>query len=529
MKTDLISYTELCAATTYATYCVDEIKRQKVNHRRLNETIQSPSSISLSTPRIAMLLSPLALAACGGGEGDDTISGNMAPIGKTQFQVYSLGNYTTDTLASSLNIANEAFNFQPAATSFLHSNDGARYSIFFPTLFYKDPLLPTIVYSALDNKTVQDITLIQDFRLGNARDYAPIEWISATDNSIVIIDHGLEYSDGTEWPFGQILIATVTNGIVEFKSISDVKGFYHSVSVGDLTGNGLDDIAVLHMGVKSEFSKVEFFNIHTYLQDQSGTFTRTFSFNDNVADIAGYGGGAIRIHDLNHDGNVEIIRAAYVGGFRTHDERGEVNLQSSFQIFNKNEDDDFILTYSHPRVGTFLEASGNLGATKIEVFDFNQDGNFDIIISLEGGVPGITDKYLANSIEIFQNDGDGGFIRVTEEVLTQHVWLFSELQFREFEVIDVNGDGLPDFVLHGWQGSSFKTGSTSIDLAPLIFLNEGGESFRQLSKDSSIKLTLENLPLDIKFVRALESQDGKLDFFAMQENGLPLTISIDIA
>lgn len=510
---------------------VNLMQWDKVTHQAYNKLRANSSNVNLSTTRTAMLLSPIALAACGGseGEGDGTSAMSTAPLLEQQVSVYGLSTSIEDLALSPSSIVKEAFKFQPAATSFLVDTGGTLYSIFFPTLYYKDPLLPVIVYSASDNKTVDAMSFSQNFSLGNARDYASIKWNGGSDNSIVIIDHGLEYADGTEWPFGELLIATASDGVINFSRISDVKGFYHSVSVGDINGDGLDDIAVIHMGVKLKLSGQDHFSIHTYTQMNSGEFTRTFIFHDDVINTAGYGGGAIYVNDIDLDGSAEIIRAAYIDGFQIFDEGAVTNIDSSFQIFDRNDEGNFILTYTHPRVGSFLEEHGNFGATKIQIFDFNQDGHPDLIMSLEGGVPGLPDKYLANSIEIFQNDGVGGFVRVTEEVLTQHIWLFSELQFREFEVIDVNDDEYPDFVLNGWQGSLFKTDVRSIDLAPLIFINDRGNNFNQLSYDPSIDMSVAGLPREISFVRARENLDGTLDFFAMQSNGIPLTFSVDIA
>ncbi|MBU3955160.1 VCBS repeat-containing protein, partial [bacterium] len=125
-----------------------------------------------------------------------------------------------------------------------------------------------------------------------------------------------------------------------------------SIGVGDLDNDGYTDIV---LGGKGSQAMTRF-----YKNDGTGAFTQVFSTQEGK-DL-----GGIIIRDINNDGLNDVIATAEIGA-------GSAN-QSSVILINQG---DFVFNIS---------ASLNAKKTPTSVcFDFNRDGNYDIVEGLTTG------------------------------------------------------------------------------------------------------------------------------------------------
>jgi hypothetical protein len=225
------------------------------------------------------------------------------------------------------------------------------------------------------------------------------------------------------------------------------------------------------------------------------------------------GSGAVAIADILGDKNKELINANYISAGMTARDFGAIQIISAKSQSIANQ--EMII----PRSGLFL----TMGAVKISAFDFDLDGDNDLVVALEG-FDG------RNGLEIYENKGSGVFERVTSIKLPTNAWSFSELQFREFEIVDINFDGYPDIVLNGWNGSLFKKSqSPDLILNSLIFINKNGKSFENPNdKDfTAIFKDYSSRPQYLKFLDSNESAKSSR-FFGVDETGTPVIVKIKI-
>jgi hypothetical protein len=117
---------------------------------------------------------------------------------------------------------------------------------------------------------------------------------------------------------------------------------------------------------------------------------------------------------------------------------------------------------------------------------------------------------LINGIEIWTNNGNGDFSY--NNLRLEHT--FNNLQFREFEVADIDGDGWLDIILNASAGKQFKSanfGSADLYLNNLIWKNNKG-TFEKLAKEQ--KISFSQVPTYLKaFVI-----NNKLKFIGIRGN-----------
>ena len=130
------------------------------------------------------------------------------------------------------------------------------------TLFFKEPLTP-IVHLIKKNNTWQLENYYPEAAMGAGRNYEKIG-----EGEFVFADHGLELSQGV-WPRGDIWVMKTIGEKLQWTKVSKTKSFYHSVSSGDLNGDGRLDYVGLHMGTNGNWGD----NLHPYTQNSDGTFS----------------------------------------------------------------------------------------------------------------------------------------------------------------------------------------------------------------------------------------------------------------
>ncbi len=336
----------------------------------------------------------------------------------------------------------------------LYTVNGVEHLIISPSLFYYEPLIPAIhLVKKNDTWIYEDI--YPEAAMGAGRDSELFD----EAGTIVFADHGFELKQGT-WPFGNIIIGKTNGDRMSWSIISPDRSFYHSISTGDLNNDGLKDIVGLHMGTKGNF----YDNLHPYIQNANGNFNLDRNLISYTNWPGLHGAGAVLVLNVLGDSKPEIIIADYGPDSRFPRIRYSFAIFSFSTVTGKYE---FIKT-----PGVFGFASRDLGVTSMKAADFDKDGDFDLALAYE------TDQI--NGVEIWTNNGNGDYSFNNQRI----EYSFSDLQFREFEIVDVDGDGSVDIVLNPFNGKLFKTYSNGPEvlLHNLIWKNSNG-LFQKLNKE----------------------------------------------
>ncbi len=273
------------------------------------------------------------------------------------------------------------------------------------------------------------------------------------------------------WRFGDIAIVLadpfqdITSELVPADSTprSQVTGRdtavdAHSMGVGDVNGDGMDDILV------GDWSQPFFL-----LQTATGAFTyRADAFMHSLAQgwreptlgAQATPGLLIDMHlaDLDGDGLDDMV----VGW-------GHATVLS--RVFFNNGNASFSMADSTILPVSVYGASNSLHMKTLSA-DFDADGDLDLVILQSRYEP----YYGGNYIQFLENDGAGNFTDATTARLGDPAALpdtfASRLQWTDFwQVIDFNGDGAPDIAGH----RVTESGDT-----PLLYVNDGTGHFTMM-------------------------------------------------
>lgn len=377
---------------------------------------------------------------------------NETPIPKEQSTVkitslpLKIDNISSADLGSALNGS-------ISGTSY-YLKGGLEHLIISPTLFFNEPLIPAIHLIKKNNEWVYEASYAEG-AMGAGRDSDLLD----DEGSIVFADHGLELKQGT-WPFGHIMMAKTNGERLSWSTISTDRSFYHSISIGDLNNDGLKDIIGLSMGTKGTWLD----NLHPYIQKVNGTFEANKNLISYTNWVGAYGAGAVLVGNVLGDSRPEIIRADY--GINS----SYPSPRYSFAIFSYSAQSGKYEFIKSP--GVFGFATRNLGVTSMKLADLDKDGDLDLMLAYEGD--------QVNGVDIWTNNGNGDFVYKNQTL----EYSFTDLQFREFEVIDADGDGWQDVVLNPSTGRLFKSanfGVADVYLNNLIWRNNNG-TFEKLNK-----------------------------------------------
>ena len=319
--------------------------------------------------------------------------------------------------------------------------------------------------------------IYKDIKLGGSRN------VDIINNKSYLVSDAPELPGGIGVPSHNYL-ATMENGTLNWKEINSDKIWSHDISGGDLNNDGLMDVVCASP-------------LSIYIQNPNGTFTKRDDLYKWEQRISAF---AVEIEDVFGDSTPEIITGGYYG---SGDPLSKNNL--AVYSFNKKTN-QFEIVFDNKNPNLFFNY--DMGATSIEVHDFNGDGKKDIAIAREGNF----NVKPIRAVEIWKGDGNGNF-----SYLDKIEYNEDELDFTEFICEDVNNDGFLDIILNGNKGGNLIRvknnlgGWIKFRLNHLIQLNDGKGNFEPYNK---YNLDVDGAPDYLyPFMR-----NNKLSFFGTHTN-----------
>ena len=354
--------------------------------------------------------------------------------------------------------------------AFDYNNDGLQDLGISPSLATSDPDLPIRIFLNQGNFNFQEETA-QVF-LGEipVTGYVNHPVISADFNNdgfndLFLVDHGQEIT----WPWdggrNKILLSRNDGQYYDasLNSLPDMKTFNHHGSYGDIDNDGDLDILISNLHLP---------NSYLLLNDGSAKFTMNtqklpqnmVSNWDQVESWANPGGSILA--DVDGDGKLDIVFGSYKGALPR---RISVALQNDDGNFVETQSLDFHANFSGnsiiPESGYSV---GDTGISEIVTADFDNDGDQDFLLNLEGSKNG------KNGLMSLRNDS-GLLVDNTNDWFPMgNYWQDilpsrGEILDREaigFELRDFNSDGRVDFSVAHYSLQLENPGS-------YIFINTG--------------------------------------------------------
>lgn len=294
----------------------------------------------------------------------------------------------------------------------------------------------------------------------------------------VVVGDGNEIGDWKKWS-GNILYGKIlTGGNIDWVTVNKPEdmGYFHGVTMGDLNKDGLLDIG----GTPGSWKSIEKgWDLDLFYHESIDQFKFVDNSIPNHGPVwAQTAPFTLEFEDLFGDSRAEIITANYGGSTPPADNDNEIRV-FSFDDQSSKYVERF--KANNPKAYT-----SGMGATSIKVFDVNKDGIKDITVAREGFANGF---FLAG-FEIWLGKPNGTF----EFSFSTPTWTEKEMQFREFEILDANNDGLNDIILIPFHyGSLFRNNPPcgpgtckGIKLNHLIWLSKGDGTFGAYNKSELV-------------------------------------------
>jgi hypothetical protein len=305
--------------------------------------------------------------------------------------------------------------------------------------------------------------LVDDFRIHGGRNYRII------DNSSFLIGGTGEtsYIPYDQW-IDHIYIQNINGNILQTKKVSTNKGYHHGVAIGDISGNGLNDV-ISNAGIflqndNHDFEEYDFLNknYNSFIIDPK----RIKELGNPIEP---------KIYDLYKDGRKEILM-----GFV---DDADVNRGQILIYEYSNQTNRYELVQE-----IYNDVDFGKQVNSMQISDFNGDGINDIAILRWGKTfddgsmmldvwLGNTDKSFSKSFEIFYPN--------------------NEIQSAQFKISDLNGDGFDDiiFIPFGGTVDEFNTWryhkadelNNGVYIDELVLLNDGTGRFEKTNNKLIVK------------------------------------------
>lgn len=481
MKTDLGERTVMCAAPKYDTDFVNLMQCEKSTRPVSHTLSNNAAKINLSTTRTALLLSPLALAACGGSESDSEVQTVMYDNTIKIKETYQTTSWQVTEMADGYWYAGE---YNPPSLVYHHpkitiptdlSNDNDNDVIVPFVIGYRSGVDSRESFMVLENVNgilvySADLTSRSPFIAG-ARRTSEIYLEAYASSAFVTVNHGsateTEQDQTLPWAYGDLTI-TLTDSFTQLQEtiLQDIMlpassvaqrttaVNAHSLATGDVNGDGHDDILVGELSGAFALLQTPSGGFEMFTSDLFTAFTNWaepelgISTTSYLLDL--------HMNDFNSDGLDDIV----VGlGHNPSLSRIFFNSPQGFSAENS------------VTLPVSVYGSNNIMHMSTFSGDFSNDGTNDIIVVHTRFEP----WYGGTHLQYLRNDGNGNF---TDETSLR---LIHPEDFRDtygdrgegnsdsFAVIDFDFDGDLDIV------GFYDTSSNKV--APFIFLNDGTGHF----------------------------------------------------
>lgn len=491
MIADLNAKTVLFAAPKDDTDFVNLMQREKSTRPVSHTLSNNAANINLSTTRTALLLSPLALAACGGGDenGESNYPSNVGAPEATLQQTYIT---TTTGVVERLEAAGAQALQRMVVVDFVSGNgfsEDSRIYLYQTSVQVSHtdtgPAVNTLslIEYDHDNKTLSDVTevLLDEFRLdGGARKIAVGD---LNNDGVDDFAFALSKEDGRLWVNGwdatpQVLLSNIVNKKYDIVSFSN-EAYHHSVAIVEhpIYGN------ILHLDMDGGFwsfdqASPQKISLNWDANWQNPTF---FSVDDSlyaVSESDALSGTLILLKMVERDfeivDSLETLSSGDVvaTSFDPFAGPGDVVGVSSSRMVSV--DGENIIAMG---AWQFENFTNDLGETYVAVQRSGYAVSEPLIeLEDESGLSYPVYSVFKNDehraiYEIYNIDEDH-LVKIDFSMDDQ---LFSKQNINFFDFYDINGDDVPDFV--------FYPIKTKFGENVLIYVSDGDFEYRRLQLD----------------------------------------------